>query len=34
MEPTVGFEIDSADFADNWHLEDICDHMKAVARGC
>jgi len=24
---------DTADFTDNWHLEDICDHMEAVARG-
>lgn len=25
--------IDPADFSDNWHLEDICNHMEAVARG-
>jgi predicted phage terminase large subunit-like protein len=25
--------VDPADFADNWHLEDICAHMEAVARG-
>lgn len=24
---------DPADFVDNWHLEDICDHMQAVAEG-
>ena len=26
-------QIDPADFVDNWHLEDICNHMEAVARG-
>jgi len=25
--------VDPAEFVDNWHLEDICDHMEAVARG-
>ena len=25
--------VDPAEFSDNWHLEDICDHMEAVARG-
>lgn len=25
--------VDTAEFSDNWHLEDICDHMEAVARG-
>ena len=25
--------VDPADFSDNWHLEDICNHMEAVARG-
>jgi predicted phage terminase large subunit-like protein len=24
---------DPADFVDNWHLEDICNHMEAVSRG-
>jgi len=24
---------DPADFVDNWHLEDICNHMQAVAEG-
>jgi phage terminase large subunit-like protein len=24
---------DPAEFVDNWHLEDICNHMEAVARG-
>jgi hypothetical protein len=24
---------DPADFSDNWHLKDICDHMEMVARG-
>lgn len=24
---------DPAEFVDNWHLEDICDHMQAVAEG-
>lgn len=24
---------DPAEFADNWHLQDICDHMQAVAEG-
>jgi predicted phage terminase large subunit-like protein len=26
-------QFDPADFVDNWHLEDICNHMEAVARG-
>ncbi len=26
-------QVDPADFVDNWHLEDICNHMEAVARG-
>jgi predicted phage terminase large subunit-like protein len=26
-------QFDVAEFADNWHLEDICNHMEAVARG-
>jgi predicted phage terminase large subunit-like protein len=26
-------QFDVADFSDNWHLEDICNHMEAVARG-
>ena len=26
-------EVDPAEFVDNWHLEDICNHMEAVARG-
>lgn len=26
-------QVDTADFTDNWHLEDICNHMEAVARG-
>lgn len=26
-------EVDTAEFVDNWHLEDICNHMEAVARG-
>jgi predicted phage terminase large subunit-like protein len=26
-------QFDPADFVDNWHLKDICDHMEAVARG-
>jgi predicted phage terminase large subunit-like protein len=25
--------VDPAEFSDNWHLEDICNHMEAVARG-
>jgi predicted phage terminase large subunit-like protein len=25
--------VDPAEFVDNWHLEDICNHMEAVARG-
>src|ERR1700756_3978101 len=25
--------VDNADFVDNWHLQDICNHMEAVARG-
>lgn len=25
--------VDPAEFVDNWHLEDICDHMQAVANG-
>lgn len=25
--------VDPAEFVDNWHLEDICSHMEAVARG-
>ena len=25
--------VDPAEFVDNWHLGDICDHMEAVARG-
>jgi len=25
--------VDPAEFVDNWHLQDICDHMEAVARG-
>ncbi len=24
---------DPAEFSENWHLRDICDHMEAVARG-
>jgi len=24
---------DPADFVDNWHLKDLCDHLEAVARG-
>jgi predicted phage terminase large subunit-like protein len=24
---------DPAEFSDNWHLKDICDHLEAVARG-
>jgi predicted phage terminase large subunit-like protein len=24
---------DPADFVGNWHLEDLCDHLEAVARG-
>ena len=24
---------DPADFAGNWHLRDVCDHLEAVARG-
>jgi predicted phage terminase large subunit-like protein len=27
------YVFDPADFVDNWHLEDICNHMEAVARG-
>jgi len=26
-------EVDPSDFVDNWHLEDICNHMEAVTRG-
>jgi predicted phage terminase large subunit-like protein len=26
-------QFDPAEFVDNWHLEDICDHMQAVAEG-
>jgi len=26
-------QVDTAEFSDNWHLEDICNHMEAVARG-
>jgi predicted phage terminase large subunit-like protein len=26
-------QVDTADFTDNWHIKDICDHMEAVARG-
>lgn len=26
-------QVDPSDFVDNWHLEDICNHMEAVAFG-
>ena len=26
-------QIDPAEFVDNWHLEDICNHMEGVSRG-